>query len=160
MSNTHIGKTVYMAQGLPATHDTAGFEALSGDWVKVSGVGVIPRFGITHANIDIPDLETGEDAGKKGAFSGNNGTFSFRKISGDAGQALCKSIAESFPGEVSIKVVRGSGVNNAPAAGDPVEYAQGYLHSYNPFEKSNTTYEGFEVGFKQNKTAIESTEPA
>lgn len=160
MTGSHIGKTIYFAASLPATNNAAGFEALT--WVKVSGVQVLPQLGVSHANIDVPDVETGFTTGLKGAATGNDSTMSFRDVPSDTGQANIRTAADAGGdgGAGSIKIVDGSGTDNAPATGDPVQYAQGYVHSYVEIQGDTTTHEGFSVNFKQNAVTIDATEPA
>lgn len=158
MSGTHIGKTIFIAQALPATNNEAGFRALT--YVKVDGLQVLPQFGISHNNIDRADLQTGFTEGLKGSGSGNDSTMTFRTVDGDAGQAILKAAAAAFGqgGDVSLKVVRGSGADEAAVSGDPVVYAQGYVHSDTENQGDDSNYEGFTVNFKQNAIHINSTE--
>ena len=162
MTRSNIGKTLYIATALPANNDAASFEALT--WVQVKGVQTLPSLGITHGGIDVSDLGTGFTRGIKGAASGKDSTFTFHKIDGDAGQASAKERAEEAAGLGAIKIVAGSGTDSghgpAPVAGDPVEYAQGYFHSFEKNEGSDTTHEGASVSFKQNAISVEATQPA
>lgn len=159
MSGSHIGKTLYVAAALPATNTEAGFEALT--WVKVSGVQSLPQFGVSHANIDVPDLQTGFTAGVKGAGSGNDSSMTFRMVASDAGQEDLRDLANAGgdAADCSIKTVMGSGTAQAPATGDPVQYAQGYAHSYIENQGDTTTYEGFSVNFKQGAPTIDALNP-
>jgi hypothetical protein len=162
MTDNHIGKTIYVAQALPATNDTTGFEALT--WVQVKGPITGPQLGVSHSMIDIPDLATGFTTAAKGAASGTDTTMSFRKVASDAGQEDLKEQAEDQNGVLSIKIVTGSGTDSgdgpAPVTGDPVEYAQGIAHSYQPNQIDGGNFEGFSVGFKQNDFTVIGTEPA
>jgi hypothetical protein len=160
MTASHIGKTLYNAAALPATNDAAGFEALT--WVKVNGLQVLPQLGTSHANIDVPDLQTGFTTGLKGAASGNDSTTSFRKVAADAGQVDIRDAAKAGgdAGVMSFKIVTGTGVDNAPATGDVVQYAQGYVHSYVEIQGDTTSHEGFSVNFKQNADTIDDVNPA
>lgn len=160
MTGSHIGKTIYVATAAPATNNAAGFEALT--WVKVNGVQVLPQLGVSHSNIDVPDLQTGFTSGLKGAGSGNDSTASFRLVAGDTGQGNVRTAANSggTGGTMSVKIVKGSGTDQAPVSGDPVQYAQGYVHSYVEIQGDNSTHEGFSVNFKQNGLTVDATEPA
>lgn len=160
MTGSHIGKTIYVASALPATNDAAGFAALT--WVKVNGVQVLPQLGVSHANIDVPDLQTGFTKGLKGAGSGNDSTMTFRDVASDTGQGNLRTAADAGGDEgiMSIKIVKGSGAGEAPVAGDPVQYAQGYVHSFVEIQGDTTTHEGFSVNFKQNGLTVDATEPA
>lgn len=159
-TGSHIGKTIYVAEALPATNDAAGFQALT--WVKVNGVQTLPQLGVTHSDIPVPDLQTGFTAGIKGAGTGNDSTMTFRKVASDAGQEDVRNRANAggTGGAASIKIVKGSGTDQAPATGDPVQYAQGYLHSYLEIQGDDSSHEGFSVNFRQNALTVDATEPA
>jgi hypothetical protein len=159
MSGSNIGKTIFVSPAVPATNNAAGFAALT--WTKVNGVQTLPQLGVSHANIDVPDLQSGFVAGVKGAGTGNDSTATFRQIAADAGQVAVRTAANAGgdAGAMSIKIVSGSGVDQAPVSGDPVQYAQGYVHSYLENQGSETTYEGFSVNFKQNALTVDATQP-
>lgn len=158
MTGSHIGKTIYVSEAIPATNNSAGFAALT--WVKVNGIQVLPQLGVSNSNIDVPDLETGFTLGLKGAGSGNDSSASFRHVKGDAGQTALRTLANEGAngGIASIKIVKGSGTDQAPAIGDPIEYAQGYFHSYMKVQGDDSSHEGFSVNFKQNAVTIEAAE--
>lgn len=156
MTETHIGKQVWIATSVPATNDDTGFEALS--WEKVGGFVGGFQLGFPTSNVDVPDLEAGITLGAKGMRSGQDSTGTFRRIDGDTGQASIKTEAESEATAGSIKIISAE-VDAAPASGDRVQYAQGYFHSYVENEVSGDGYEGFSVNFKQNRPAVDATEP-
>lgn len=160
MAQPHLLKAIFVTAGVPATNDAAGFEALS--WTRVEHPVTGPSFGLTHANIDIPNLETGFTEGAKGAGSGQDSTMSFANVTGDAGQALLKTLAEAggASGYGSIKIARILVAEGDPATGAAVQYATGYFHSYTENAADTTSYEGFSANFKQNAPAINATEPA
>ncbi len=158
MTKSFIGRTIYVVAVVPATNNAAGFEALT--WVKAGGPQVLPQLGVTHSLTDVPDLESGFTAALKGAGAGTDTTATFRNVPSDAGQAILKTAAHDGDGLMSVKIVDGSGVNQAPVTGDPVEYAHGIAHSYQPNQGDTTTHEGFTVGFRQNDLTVEGTEPA
>lgn len=159
MTGSHIGKTIYVAEALPATNNAAGFEALT--WVKVNGVQTLPQLGVTHADIPVGDLQTGFTSGIKGAATGNDSTMTFRMVASDAGQEDVRNRANAggTGGAASIKIVKGSGADQAPATGDPVQYAQGYLHSYVEIQGDDSSHEGFSVNFRQNALTVDATNP-
>lgn len=157
MTDLHIGETVYVSDSAPATNDNTGFEALS--WTQVKGVQQLPQLGITHSMIDIPDLQTGFTEGAKGAAQGRDTSMAFRDVDSDTGQSTVKTQANARPGTLSVKIVKGSGTDQAPVSGDPVEYASGVAHSYEPVQGDSTTHKGFTVSFRQNAATVESTEP-
>jgi len=158
MTQNFIGQTLYVAEAYPTTNTSAAFESL--EWVKVNGLITLPQLGLTHSMIDVPDLQTGFTSAVKGAGQGVDTTATFRNVATDAGQEDVKNSADSQAGILSIKIVDGSGVAQAPVTGDPVLYAQGIAHSHQPNQGDNASYEGFTVGFRQNAPTIAATEPA
>lgn len=158
MTQNNIGKTFYVAEALPTANTAAAFAELT--WVKVNGVQRIGGIGITHAGIDVEDMQSGFTTSMKGAGAGTDSEATFRDVPADAGQAALQRLGEGKHGLGSVKIVRGSGVGEAPVAGDPVRYAQGYFHSYTPNEDSVTSHEGFSVAFRNNAVAVDATEPA
>ena len=160
MTGSHIGKTIYVSAALPATNNAAGFAALT--WTKVEGVQALPQLGVTHAAIDVPDLQSGFTSGVKGAGTGNDSTMTFRFVDSDTGQELLRDTANAGgdAASMSVKIVKGSGTDQAPVSGDPVQYAQGFVHSYNENQGDTTTHEGFSVNFKQNGLTVDATQPA
>ena len=157
MTANHIGKTIYHSTAAPATNNKAGFEALT--WVLVSGGQTLPQLGVSHSMIDVPDLQTGFTSAVKGAAQGVDTTATFRNVAADAGQIAIKTAANSQAGVGAIKIVTGTGTNNAPVTGDVVQYAQGILHSFQPNMPDNSSFEGFTVGFRQNAATVDDVEP-
>ncbi|MFY0682617.1 MAG: hypothetical protein JXR13_18740 [Thalassovita sp.] len=162
MTDNHIGKRIYVATALPASNDQAGFEALN--WVLVKGPQTLPQLGVSHSIGDIPDLASGFTAGNKGAAKGVDTTGTHRDVDGDTGQANLKAQCLDKVGALSVKIVKGSGTDGddgpEPVSGDPVEYAAGIAHSYQPNQATDTSHEGFQYGFRQNAPTVEATEPA
>jgi len=162
MSSNHKGMTLWIATALPATNDAAGFEALT--WVQVKGIQTLPVFGVTHSNTDIPDLATGFTSGTKGAGSGRETQFTYREITGDTGQGNVETQGVDRDGIVSLKIAEGSGTDSgdgpAVVTGDPVQYAQGYLHSHEENQGSDNSFKGATCTFKQNNFTVKATEPA
>ena len=159
-TRNQIGKSIYYSTTLPATNDAAGFEALT--WVELEFPETLPQFGVTNNNIDIPDLKSGFTKGTKGAASGVDSQGSFR-IDGSAlatGQAAFKTLCDGPSGACAIKIGTGSGAAQALVSGDPVEYAAGYVHSYQENQATDSSYEGAVYNFKQNDLNIKDAEPA
>jgi len=159
-TRNNIGKTIYFSTTLPATNDAAGFEALT--WVELEFPETLPQFGVTNNNIDVPDLKSGFTKGTKGAASGVDSQGSNR-IDGSVlstGQAAFKTLCDGASGACAIKIGTGSGAAAALVATDPVEYAQGYVHSYQENQATDSSYEGFVYNFKQNALTIKDEEPA
>ena len=165
MSISNIGKRVFIAEGLPATNDAAGFEALT--WVEIADPQVIGALGVSNANVDVPNLSTGFTSGVKGAGTGNEVAMTFAMKAGDAGQALSRTLANT-PGDgadCSLKIIKPSGARGvdgklAIVVGDPVQYAHGYFGGYAENQADTTTHEGFTGTFKQNDYTVDAVEPA
>ncbi|MEN9060003.1 hypothetical protein [Ponticoccus litoralis] len=168
MTDSNIGWTLFFSPSLPATNDAAGFEALN-DWEQVTGLQTAPQFGVSHSNVDVDDLATGFAGGVKGAGAGNDSTFTFHGAhfgaSASAGVLAAVASAEGSDTTCSLKKVKGSGadggrgVGKAPAPGDPVQYAQGYLHTFAGNQEGVDTHEGGSINFKQNDFTVKGTEP-
>ena len=162
MTANHIGKTMYVAQAVPAANTAAGFEALT--WVQVRGIQTLPVLGVTHSGIDISDLGTGFTRSAKGAGAGRDSNFSFRNIDADAGQEDVEEQCVDADGLGSVKIVTGSGADTgdgpAPVTGDPVQYAQGYFHTFEENQGTDTTFEGATASFRQNDFTVKASEPA
>lgn len=157
-TRSFIGLTMFVADELPATNDSAGFEALT--WIPVKGLVTGPALGVTHSAVEIPDLQTGFGLAVKGMGQGIESSLVCRAIANDPGQAKLKELAEAGRGEASIKVGWGSAAGQALDDGDPVKYAQGFLHSYRENAATGDSYEGFEVTFRQNAAHVNAVEPA
>lgn len=160
-TRNNIGARIYVSPAVPATNTAAGFEALS--WTEADYPLTLPQLAITHNMIDVPDLKSGFTKGIKGAASGVDTQTTFRIDDGnrnDAGQTIVRNQANDAEGLLSVKIVKGSGVDGAPVAGDPVQYAQGVVHSYQENQKTDTSYEGFQVSFRQNEPTVNATEPS
>lgn len=167
MTKSHIGKSAYYAVTGPATNDAAGFEALT--WIKIPGYQGGFQFGLSHANIDVEDIEQGDTKTVRGMASYPDSTGTFRNRDETALRAAQVAFLEvvETPGSPthSLKIVRATGADlpdggKTPVAGDQVEYAQGYFHSPSDNEQTTTSHEGFSVTFKQNERQVKATEPA
>jgi len=160
-TNNNIGLTLYGVAGSPATNNKAGFEALT--WVQLKGTQSLPVFGVTHNNIDVSDLGTGFTSGVKGAATGKDTTLTYHGDGTDTGIATAIVAANAQSGVYSLKIVRGSGTDGgdgpAPVAGDVVQYAHGYLHTYEENPKDDSSFEGASINFKQNAATVDDVEP-
>jgi hypothetical protein len=146
-TRSFIGSTIYVAVGAPATNNAAGFEALT--WVKVNGLVTGPGFGVTHATVEIPDLETGFGRGVKGMGQGMESQMTFREIEADPGQLAIRGLANAGGGVGSLRI-NFEGV----APGSPVEYAQGFFHSAQGNPVTGENYSGFSITFRQNQASV------
>ena len=164
MAQNHLGRLLFVAQGVPATNDAAGFEALT--WVQVKGNEGYPTPGKTHAENSANNLSTGEAEFSKGIASFRETTFGMIEpaTGADAGQTLCETIADDDQGLGSVMVVDPSGAVDAdgyraPVTGDAVTYMQGIFRSFEPNEASESSHRGASVTFRQNKQKVEATYP-
>jgi len=155
MPANHLGRSIFVAKAWPASDTAAAFAALT--WVEADGLQILPQLGESHSFIESPGLKSGRTEGIKGPSSGNDSTMTFRDVAADQGQADIKEQGEHKEGRLSVKIVDGSGTDNAPATGDPVEYGRGIAHSYLPNQGSGDTERGFTCGFRQNGITVVST---
>jgi hypothetical protein len=150
MSN-NIKTQVWLAPGVPATPNKAGYEALT--YVRVNGVVIGPQPGIETSMIDVPDLATGFTKGEKGASIGRTTEVTIAEVQGDTGQANLKTYAAaSYGTEVTFRLIKPDGLN-------PYVYVSGLLHSYLPNPLDTESFRGFVVQFRQNFVELETTAP-
>jgi hypothetical protein len=150
MSTSDITTKLYIATGVPATFDKAGYEALT--WVQVKGIVSVGSIGVTDSIIDVPDLETGFTKSVKGARVGTVIPVAMREIKSDAGQAALKTACEAFT-EYSFKVLE-------PTAADEVEYISGLPHDWLRNERSTTAYAGFTANIRSNYPSVVVATPS
>jgi len=103
---TNIGLTVSIVEGLPATQDQAGFEALT--FVKVGQVTNVGPSGATAAEVPSKPLETGITEYFIGFIDFGNMTIDMDFDEDDAGQLLIRDAMDindtSFGKEFSVKL--------------------------------------------------------
>jgi len=161
-TKNHIGVTLWGVAGAPADNTDTAFAAQT--WVQLKGHQTLPVFGVSHSNTDVPDLSTGFSSGVKGMASGRDTQFTFHGDGSDTGIATAVDAANEQQGIYSLKIVRGTGVDTgdgpAPAPDDVVEYAHGYLHSFEGNQGDGSSHEGGSISFKQNAPTIKGTQPA
>ena len=89
---------------------------------------------------------------------------SYHGSGADTGIATAIVAAVDKAGLYTLKIVRGSGTDSgdgpAPVAGDVVQYAQGYLHTYAENAKDVNTNEGGTISFMQNAFTVDDVEPS
>lgn len=148
MSTSDITSKLFIAPGVPATRNKAGYEALT--WTQVKGIVSIGATGTTNSPIEVPDLETGFTLAVKGARAGNVVAVAMREVKADEGQADFKAAAvEAASVEYSFKIAE-------PTAGatDEVEYISGIVMNWTRNERSTTTYAGFTCSIRQNYDSL------
>jgi len=114
------GSKLYVSSALPATHDQAGFEALS--WTLVKEVSEIGEYGreydaIEHAPIDTRIVET-----IKGNYREGGLPLTIGSVPADAGQVIMLAASESDD-DIAFKVDRNDGI---------VDYNVGKVFSFKP----------------------------
>jgi hypothetical protein len=154
MTKTHLGKQVFAASGIPSANTATEFEALT--WVRVNGFVGGFQLGFAANNVDIPDIAEGITLGAKGMRSGNDSTASFRNVASDTGQANVKGYADDTTSAHSLMIISAA-AGDDPGTLEPVQYAQGYFHSFLENEIAEGGYEGFSVNFKQNAVTVNGT---
>lgn len=147
MSTSDITTKLYIASGIPATFDKAGYEALS--WTQVKGIVSVGAIGVTDNIIDVPDLETGFTKGVKGARVGTVIPIAMREIKNDGGQDALKDACNAFV-EYSFKILE-------PTASGEVEYISGLPHDWQRNERSTTAYAGFTANLRSNYPSVVTT---
>lgn len=159
-TRNHLGKSLFFSAALPAANTSAAFEALT--WLELEYGQSYPQFGITHSNVDVPDLKSGRTKGVKDMAAGvdSQGACRIEDSALTTNQATFRDLCKSAGGNVALKIGTGSGTDNAMVTGDPVVYAEGYVHSYQQAQATGGASEGFTYNFKQNEDEIEATEPA
>lgn len=152
MSVNHIGTTLAIATGRPATNDAAGFAALT--WVQAAeGIVSIGAIGDTNETITVPDITTGRNMTLKGAVTGDTVSVAMsrkRQASGalQAAQAAFKAAATSMGGEYSLRIVE-------PGAGGVTQYIAGVPMNWKETERSTSSYAGFTFDFAINYAPVD-----
>lgn len=149
MSTSDITTKVYIATGIPATFDKAGYEAMT--WTQIKGIVSVGAIGVTDSIIDVPDLETGFTKGVKGARVGTVIPLAMREIKNDTGQQALEAACNAFV-EYSFKILE-------PTASGEVEYISGLPHDWQRNERSTTAYAGFTANLRSNYPSVVTTAP-
>ena len=156
---SHIGRVLQIAAARPATHDNAGFGALT--WLTIGNWETLPQFGLSHSDIDVPNGATGITEAVKGAQTGVATTFAWTvgAAAADTGQAAAIAAASAVGAGsiVSLRIVETPAPGGTPASPNPMTAATGYLGSLVPNQGSNSSYEGFTVSFRQNGPTVTGT---
>ena len=90
---TIAGGTVLISSVLPATHDEAGFTALT--FTEVGGVSSLPQIGGSANVVSFDLLSTGYTTKKKGQKQFGSVTFDYATSAADAGQVIMAAAALS-----------------------------------------------------------------
>lgn len=154
---SNIGAQYFYAEAQPATHDAAGFAALT--WVRVNGYAGGHQFGQEGTFGEVTDISTGDNLGYKSTKSGVESDVAFYNVPGDAGQAALRAFSETCQGAGSVKIGYGACDGETLATGDVVKYAT-VIFVEGPENEVGDENQGFIVKSRQNGKTITATEPA
>lgn len=148
----HLNKAIFIASAHPATHDAAGFAALT--WVQVNGLQILPQLGRTHDVNYVDDLTAGEKVPVKGAAQGQDTTGTHYTVEGDQGQVNLKNACDDGSGVIAVRIVQLDGPDAAPTTGNKVEFAKGLARSFLPNQGDSSNHDGFTWQFAQHGTTV------
>ena len=114
------GSKLFVCATLPATHDQAGFEALT--WTLVTEVTEIGEYGREYESIDHAPIDTRIVETIKGNYREGGLPLSIGSVPADAGQGILLAASEADT-DISFKIDRNDGV---------VDYNIGKVFSYKP----------------------------
>lgn len=115
---TGSGTCVSVSAASPATHDSAGFAALT--YTQLGELETLGDISIRHASASFTSLCSGKTTIVKGSEEGVEFDIGVAMDRDDAGQALMTTARKSLTAKVSLKIVDN--------AGDTV-YVNGYVMS-------------------------------
>jgi len=150
MSKNHIGATLAIATGVPATFDETGYGALTWDEAD-KGTVSIGAIGDTSETVTVPDITTGRNMTLKGAVTGDTVNIALsRDRSGSGGalsdaQAAFRAAAVAQGGEYSIRVTERDG---------EITYFSGAVMNWKQTEMTTTSYAGFTFDLAINYTPV------
>ena len=101
------GTCLSVSAGVPSTHDSAGFLALS--WTQVGELESIGEIKIMHASVTFANLCTGKTSVTKGAEEAINTNIVVALDRDDAGQALMTTARKSLTALYSFKILESNG---------------------------------------------------
>lgn len=101
------GTCVSVSAASPATHDGAGFAALT--YTTLGELESLGEINIRNASVNFANLCTGKTSLLKGAEEGVEFDIGVAMDREDAGQAIMKTARESLTAKVSIRIVDNAG---------------------------------------------------
>lgn len=104
---TGAGTCLSVSAAAPATHDSAGFAALT--WTQVGELESIGEFKINHATVTFANLCTGKTSVKKGAEDAVTVPVVVALDRDDAGQTLLTTARKSLTLIYSFKILEANG---------------------------------------------------
>ena len=150
MSTNHIGTTLAIATGRPATLDPSGYAALT--WVEANeGLVSVGAIGDSAENVTVHDLTIGRNKTLKGAVTGDTVPIALSRQTVAAtgalvaAQAAFQAAAQAMGGEYSIRVTEPGGI---------IHYFTGAVMNWKNTEMTTTSYAGFSFDCAINTTPV------
>lgn len=107
MNYSGSGTCLSVSAAAPATHDAAGFAALT--WTQVGELESIGEFTINHATVNFTNLCTGKTSVAKGAEEAVTVAIGVALDRDDAGQTLMTTARKSLTAVYSFKIMEANG---------------------------------------------------
>lgn len=107
MNYSGSGTCLSVSAAAPATHDAAGFTALT--WTQVGELESIGEFTINHATVNFTNLCTGKTSVAKGAEEAVTVAVGVALDRDDAGQTLMTTARKSLTAVYSFKIQEANG---------------------------------------------------
>lgn len=120
------GTCVSVSITAPATHNTAGFDALT--WTQVGELESIGDVAIQHASVTFPNLCTGKTSTLKGTEEGITLPIGVGLDRDDAGQVIMTAARASLTQILSLKISEANGdalYLRAYVMGETITYGDG-----------------------------------
>lgn len=145
MTTTSIGGTLHVVAAEPATENAAGYEALT--FVEIGEVVSIGAIGDTSEDVTVTKLKDGRTEHFNGAKDGGSVPVTCVRETGDAGQAIVESGANTNTTH-SFKIVDPDGT---------AFYFYGRLANVQTPERTASTYEGLTFEMRRNSGTVKVT---
>jgi hypothetical protein len=105
--NSGLGTCVAVSAAVPATHDEAGFEALT--YTQLGELESIAELNISHSTVSFTSLCSGKTSVSKGAEDAVEFDLTCANDHADAGQALMRTARGSITAVVSVRITEPTG---------------------------------------------------
>lgn len=119
MGQTTSGTQLFVSLAKPATHDKAGYEALT--WIEIGEVTDFSDYGRVYNPVNADYLNQRRTAKFKGNYNEGDPTITVTRNGDDAGQVACET-ARDMDEDVSFKVLDQKGA---------ADYFDALVMSYN-----------------------------
>lgn len=148
---TQLGTIVSVSDDVPATLDTAGFEAASMTYIEVGGVLSSGDLSDTFAVQTATLLKTGFEKSAKGARSiGAIPMTLLGSAEGDAGYAILKTNFSAPRDQITLKIVD---------SGGDIVYLHGFVSELTTTGGDANAIKNINLSFKPNELPAYSTVP-